>query len=375
MLNFNLKTQTERVAHVTKTANRLRKNQLELYANYILWGLDDDGQKDPIAKNIQTKNGDWSPKKEVSLDDNDFLQLKKPITPKYIKKTKFSREEALKNAPNFLKNTYKNLFKNMDNIELTNTFYELQTSKREKPPREELINRFSAEEIIKIKTKASLLNEETYLKRKHLLIELRREQYTIRDSYAPTLIPDPTYVYTNSEPRLELSVIDFKNPKQLLNLLANLDELKDLANCRKEFDTEENLESFDDGGSELIDEIIKKIYSLIEHTELSPAHQLILDLRLKREKNYNIAHAVNRAFGKSHSANYISTIFVQKIVPALAATARLEEFLEKAEPYQLKKCKKCGSVLPRTAEYFRRNARSVDGLQDTCKSCLHSKKE
>lgn len=374
MLNFKLKTQAERVDHVAQSAHKLRKNQLELYANYILWGLDENGQKDPIAKNIQTKNGDWLPKKEISLDDNGFLQLKKSITPKYIKKTKFSREEALKNAPDFLKTTYRNLFNNIDNIELTNTFYELLTQRREKPPREELLDRFSAEEITKIKTKASLLDEETYLKRKHLLIELRREQYTIRDSYAPPLIPEPTYVYTNSKPRLELSIIDFKNPKQLSNLLANLEGLKNLVKCRSEFDTEENLESFDDGGSELIEEIVEKIYFLIERTNLPPSHKLILNLRLKGEKNYNIAHAVNRAFGKSHSANYISTIFVQKVIPALAATAELEEFLEKAKPHELKKCKKCGKTYPRTADYFRRNKRSIDGLQNVCKSCQKEEK-
>ncbi|MBQ4122247.1 hypothetical protein IJD44_00760 [bacterium] len=62
-------------------------------------------------------------------------------------------------------------------------FYDLAHNKRKLEPRPELINKFSPKEIEQIKEKAKHLNQYSYLKRRHLLVELRREQFTLRDSY------------------------------------------------------------------------------------------------------------------------------------------------------------------------------------------------
>ena len=47
----------------------------------------------------------------------------------------------------------------------------------------------------------------------------------------------------------------------------------------------------------------------IELTDLTEVQKEILDLKINKVKNQNIADFVNKKYGKSYTANYISTIF------------------------------------------------------------------
>jgi hypothetical protein len=46
------------------------------------------------------------------------------------------------------------------------------------------------------------------LKKRHELVELRREQYTLRDSFAPTMLSEPTIVppMPYEEPALDIEI-------------------------------------------------------------------------------------------------------------------------------------------------------------------------
>lgn len=55
--------------------------------------------------------------------------------------------------------------------------------KRTKPIRAELLKRFSEEELRTLREAVTHWNQYHYLKQRHLLVEMRREQYTLRDSY------------------------------------------------------------------------------------------------------------------------------------------------------------------------------------------------
>ena len=95
----------------------------------------------------------------------------------------FSRKEALANCPDNLRNDFLELFRRIDRTELMINLYELAHGRREKPPREQLLNKFTEEEIETMRERISHWNQYLYLKMRHELVELRQEQYTMRDSF------------------------------------------------------------------------------------------------------------------------------------------------------------------------------------------------
>ena len=56
-------------------------------------------------------------------------------------------------------------------------------------------------------------------------------------------------------------------------------------------------------------EFLNTLRYYVELAELPEAHQEILDFKMKKVKNQDIADYVNKKYGKSYTANYISTIF------------------------------------------------------------------
>jgi hypothetical protein len=113
---------------------------------------------------------------EASLSPLDSVPIK-------IKREVFSRKEALEKCPEHLRPTLVDLFHRIDELDLAINFYDLAHGKRINPPREELLGKFSEEEQQKLQEWSAKWNQYTYLKQRHHLVEMRREQYTIRDSF------------------------------------------------------------------------------------------------------------------------------------------------------------------------------------------------
>ena len=201
-LDFKLVTTDERAAFLEeylKQPQFMKKppteDELETMGNYLLWG------KDPVtglnAKqaglvDIETKHGTWDKNSNIeSLEElmesptfnEATLSPVNTIVPLKSKRESFSRAEALKNCPDFMVDTYQTLFRQIDELDLTINYYELAHNRRKNPPREELINKFSQEEQNALAERATHWNQYKYLKMRHELVELRREQYTLRDSY------------------------------------------------------------------------------------------------------------------------------------------------------------------------------------------------
>lgn len=109
----------------------------------------------------------------------------------------------------------------------------------------------------------------------------------------------------------------------------------------------------------------------VERAELTEVQREILDLKLKKVTNVDIAAEVNKKWGKTYTPNYISTIFRQRIIPRINAAAAYHEklvgnvFFEE----EFKQCADCGRVLLRDTDNFTRKARSKDGFANRCKAC------
>ena len=109
----------------------------------------------------------------------------------------------------------------------------------------------------------------------------------------------------------------------------------------------------------------------IERAELSELQQEILDLKIRKVKNEDIAIQINKKYGKTYTPNYISTIFRQRIIPKINEAAAFHEkivsnlFFEE----EFKTCPGCGKTLLKCPENFTRKSRAKDGYTSRCKKC------
>lgn len=401
----------------------LTNEELEMCANYVLWGKDPDGKNMVQRKEIEieTRNKTWDKKEEESLNalmesptfnESMFFQPHQPST--RIKKENFIREEALKKAPPHLIPIFENLFKEIDELDLVLNYYDLDHGRRKKPIREELLDLFTEEQKEKLRARSKKLNQFKYLKLRHHLVELRREQFTLRDTYTPTIqkegihlieLPPTVLTFDSDIPiypiglktNQEISSLIFKpleliysqayTPLQLwevsdylqkqqeekktppkiffsflevehiYNLLQNYFELRESSiENEKESTTKFLLDTLD---------------YYIRISNLSEIHQEILELRIRKEKNQKIAEYINKKFQKSYTPNYISTIFRQKIIKQIIDSAENHLNLIENLFYEenFKKCHKCGKVLLKDTSNFCRKSSSIDGFSNRCKRC------
>jgi hypothetical protein len=87
-------------------------------------------------------------------------------------------------------------------------FYELAHGKRKNEPREQLLAKFSEEEKETMREAITHWNQYRYLKMRHQLVELRREQYTLRDSYSQVVLPQGalTPIIVEESPQIDCDI-------------------------------------------------------------------------------------------------------------------------------------------------------------------------
>lgn len=451
-LDFSLQYMDERIEFVNKyiekkefAANPLTNQEIETIGNYILWGKDRKTGLNPRQDGsliMPSKFGDWADDAKCdSLDSlveqpgfNEAQLCGNTKVATRIKKEKFSRKEALESAPDHIRTILEQLFWDIDKLDLEIELWELAHGKRKKEIRPSLIKKFGAAAIEEMGKAITTWNQYRYLRKKHELVELRRQQYTLRDSYAAVatrhtapvisefedwdwdvdvaILPlglkdrsrlgqlvfgepgtvDPSnlgeedlrkisdlvwekkkienrkesiekgvtdedmYVECG-QPKKYIQLLDFRNEDHVYQLLQLSEELRaEGAESEWRTNTQSLMETLD---------------FYIACAQLSEVEQEICYLKTKREKNDKIAAIVNKKYGKGYTANYISTIFKQRIIKKIAAAARLH--LETIEniffPEEFKTCACCGRTLLRTSDNFTKRTRSSDGFSPRCKQC------
>ena len=189
-LNFALQTQEERTQFISQYLKQIKftptESELDTIAKYILWGKDSEGQtiKQTGEIDLETAHKTWDTKEIESLDglyesENFTEALVRPLNSvrPLIRKPTFSRD-SVPHTPEFLE-----LWAQIDETEFITQTYELTHGRRTKPIRSELLSAISEADQEKLYTRALTLSEKNYLKLRHYLVELRTEQYTLRDSY------------------------------------------------------------------------------------------------------------------------------------------------------------------------------------------------
>ena len=401
------------------------EEELETMGNYVLWGKDRKtglNAKQAGLVPLASRSKDWdndakcesldalmeSPAfNEASLGTLDAPQIK-------TKREVFSREEALKKCPDFLKETFLTLFAAIDELDLKINYYEIQHGRRIKEPREELLRKFSDAQKAEFQECVTHWNQFMYLKQRHQLVEMRRQQYTLKDSYSTQLLPSiMPYINESTEPadfdagievlplgtfnksyaaNLVFKEWDKLNPnnysdealkvvsdfywqkhnyqptgQQLFIDFRNLEHVYQIFQAFYELDNTKGEDRIENHTVYLL----KALEYYVKAADLNDIQRDILNMKLKKMKNTDIAITINKQYQKSYTPNYISTIFRQRIIPKIneAAEYHAKIISNLFFPEEFKTCTCCGRTLLKDAENFTRKTRSKDGYTTRCKKC------
>ena len=132
--------------------------------------------------------------------------LRRPVEarPKIAREV-FDRAKALEECPKHMIKLFEELFERIDRLEMSIHFYEFAHGKRKEPPRASLLKRFDEEDIEAARILAESWNQFRYLKQRHLIVELRREQFTMRDTYI-----EKHTRHSPPDPEVEPASLDFE---------------------------------------------------------------------------------------------------------------------------------------------------------------------
>ena len=115
----------------------------------------------------------------------------------------------------------------------------------------------------------------------------------------------------------------------------------------------------------------------IRKAKIDEMHREILDFKINRKKNSEIAATINKKYGKSYTDNYISTIFTQKVIKGITDAARQHEEFIANLPFieNFKICNCCKKILLKSPDNFVRKANASDGFTNRCKRCDRLKRQ
>ena len=209
---------------------------------------------------------------------------------------------------------------------------------------------------------------------KKALIEMRKDQYVIKNAYRRPIVPNKltrsTHVIMLPDETSSFDEEGYPIPKgvSLLNpvvcsaILCNYSRLKEDSFDRFEGDLYYLMLDFD----EIADKALKEY----------PLYEKIVECKVDGLQNTQIQEILQMEFGIKHSLEYISSLWRKKI-PKLIASQAEDEYLYwyylNIEKGKYKKCSRCGQVKLAHNKYFSKNKTSRDGFYSICKKCRNSK--
>ena len=208
---------------------------------------------------------------------------------------------------------------------------------------------------------------------KKTIIELRKDQYIIKNDYLKPIIPQKI-TKSKNYPKLDSdysfddegfvvpSGVSFMDPKVVSAILCNYAGLKQEAEGKFEKDLWYIMYDFDI----LLKDAMKEY----------PLYERIIEYKIEGLQNIEIQELIEEEFGIKHSLEYISSLWRNKIPKIITSTAE-DQFLEwyylEQEKGVYKKCSRCGQIKLAHNKYFSKNKTSKDGFYSICKECRNAK--
>lgn len=232
------------------------------------------------------------------------------------------------------------------------------------------------DEIIKVEAAAKTARgKNAYLIRRQL-IEMRKDQYIIKNSYKR---PIYTMNTIKSVPKLDLTekitidkegkvhsngIINFFNEKHISILLCNYAKIKE--DSWDKFNNDAKWMMMD--LEELVDRTLKDKY---------PLYYDLLIYKIDGKQNAEIQKLLEEKHGIKHSVEYISSLWRNKIPKLIAEQAEndyLIWYYTNIEYGKWKKCSRCGQIKLAHNNFFSKNKTSKDNFYSICKDCRNKKK-
>ena len=210
---------------------------------------------------------------------------------------------------------------------------------------------------------------------KKALIEMRKDQYIIKNAYRRPIVPnkltrsthvimlpDETSSFDDEDGYPIPKGVSLLDPVVCSAILCNYSRLKEDSYDRFEGDLYYLMLAFD----EIADKALKEY----------PLYEKIVECKVDGLQNTQIQEILQMEFGIKHSLEYISSLWRKKI-PKLIASQAEDEYLYwyylNIEKGKYKKCSRCGQIKLAHNKYFSKNKTSRDGYYSICKKCRNSK--
>ena len=208
---------------------------------------------------------------------------------------------------------------------------------------------------------------------KRTLIELRKDQYVIKNAYRrPIVFTQITRSHNYIPLEGEITLDDegycvskgvvLTDPAVCSAILCNYSKLKQDSWGNYESDTWYMIYDFET----VCDKALEKY----------PLYMRIVECKIDGMQNIDIQETLQMEFGIKHSLEYISSLWRKKI-PALIASAAEDQYLDwyylNVEKGKYKRCSRCGEVKLAHNKYFSKNKTSKDGFYSICKCCRNAK--
>lgn len=231
------------------------------------------------------------------------------------------------------------------------------------------------EEILKLeKTLETARGKRAFLLKKQL-IEMRQDQYVLKNAFRkPINCTNVIRTITKIDLSEEIGedengkvystgLINFYNPTHISALLCNYSKLKEDSWDNLHGDIKWMMEDLDT----LIEKSIKNDY---------PMYYKIIIYKIDGKSNQEIQNLLLDEFGQTHSVEYISSLWrnkIPKIISEYAAKDWLIWHYTFVEKGQWKKCSCCGQIKLANNYFFSKNSTSKDGFYSLCKKCRNAK--
>ena len=347
MLDYSIQSPQQRKKLVQKIINqtppeKLTKKYLENMANYLIFAMTKE----------QRKN------RQINTDNRMTT----------INKRQISFEGLITKFENGEDGIY-NLIANNKNILLTPKISITKEDIESIPPLKELQSDISNIE----QQLLHACGRRRFLLKKQL-IQMRKDQYTIKTSYKPVTCINATkniasfnfnnQIKIENDKIIDNGLISLFNPQHISALLCNYSKLKQ--ECYGKFYAD---------GYYLIQDLENLIDSSIKHK--NPIYFYILTAKIDGLQNLTIQNNLYKKFNIKYSIQYISLLWRQKI-PKLIAEAATQQYLEWYYTNKVKgvwkKCNKCNTIKLAHNLFFSKNNTSKDKFYSICKECRNKKK-
>lgn len=399
-LDYSIQRDVDRVQAIREILDTLERkptqNDLELMANYILYGKDENDQnavQRGETTNSSTRYDSYKRKDDtlVSLDE----MLENPL----VEEAEFSplrKDYYVKRRPTIQRPKYNKQGELID------------VGDGDIPGMQELWEAIDHLEhwigVLEGKVQAApedLLFENSYrlYQLHHILIDMRRHQYYLKEAYKPTLRwiapdkPKAQYVDLEEDSAYWISREEWQErvDNAMLHTISTKIEDYETRNDGAEvrwvvrhhvFDWEnpKHVKALLDNYWALHEYVREKVwtdsYALILDldrylaiTNLTPVRRFLLQCHLHQMPYPDILRALKYKYGISYNDNHLSTILAKEIPQKIATAAKKYHLIIDTPADQKRVCYHCHKLLPLSNLFFVRNNNRSDKFSPFCKEC------